>query len=62
MAASRRVFYQSGPQVPLPDAVRENPEPKLNPSLEVTPCEAKAKSGGENFASEPSLSKIQTGL
>jgi hypothetical protein len=29
--------------VPLPEAVRENPEPKLNPSLEVTPLRGETK-------------------
>ena len=49
-------------EVLLTSVVRENCEPEANPSLEVTPCEAKTKSVGENFANRLFLSKIQTGL
>ena len=31
------------PELPLSGAVRENPEPKLNPSLEVTPLRGETK-------------------
>lgn len=55
-------FLVKRSEVLLTSVVGENCEPQANPSLEVTPCKAKPKSVGENFANRPFLSKIQTGL
>lgn len=56
------LFYRAGRRYRLLIPVRESYEPEPNPSLEVTPCEAKPKSVGENFASGRYLSKTQASL